>query len=169
LDVVIFPPPNSWNLCVRLLHLCTIIIREKRTTFSFQSKHILAAIIHTVLTSVHWYCNKQTNKHKYTYNNGCTSQWVILLFCLPPAFTLFFTQLIFSTLKMEAIRSSKTSVDTQRTTRRYIPEDGNLTFFFLFSIHSRPSHWLHLHELYATSRPPQFITSHQQLQLWHSF
>jgi hypothetical protein len=27
-----------------------------------------------------------------------------------------------STLKMEAICSSETSVDTQRTTRRYIPE-----------------------------------------------
>jgi hypothetical protein len=27
---------------------------------------------------------------------------------------------------MEAIYSSETSVDTQRTTRRYIPEDGTL-------------------------------------------
>jgi hypothetical protein len=34
----------------------------------------------------------------------------------------FPAQLIFSTLKMEAICSSETSVDTQ-TTRRYIPED----------------------------------------------
>jgi hypothetical protein len=32
----------------------------------------------------------------------------------------------FSTLKMEAICSSETSVDTQRTTRCYIPEDGSL-------------------------------------------
>jgi hypothetical protein len=38
----------------------------------------------------------------------------------------FFPQLIFSTLKMEAICSSEMSVDTQRTTRRYIPEDGTL-------------------------------------------
>jgi hypothetical protein len=30
------------------------------------------------------------------------------------------------TLKMEAMFSSETSVDTQRTTRRYIPEDGTL-------------------------------------------
>jgi hypothetical protein len=29
----------------------------------------------------------------------------------------------YSTLKMEATRSSKTSVDFQQTTRRYIPED----------------------------------------------
>jgi hypothetical protein len=35
-------------------------------------------------------------------------------------------QLIFSTLKMEAISSSETSVDTQRTTWRYFPEDGTL-------------------------------------------
>jgi hypothetical protein len=32
----------------------------------------------------------------------------------------------FSTLKMEAICSSETSVDTERTTWRYIPEDGTL-------------------------------------------
>jgi hypothetical protein len=38
----------------------------------------------------------------------------------------FLAQLIFSTLKMEAICSSETSGDTQRTTRRYIPEDGIL-------------------------------------------
>jgi hypothetical protein len=35
-----------------------------------------------------------------------------------------YAQLIFLTLKMEAICSSETSVDTQRTTLRYIPEDG---------------------------------------------
>jgi uncharacterized membrane protein YciS (DUF1049 family) len=29
-------------------------------------------------------------------------------------------------LKMEAICSSETSIDVQRTTRRYIPEDGTL-------------------------------------------
>jgi hypothetical protein len=33
---------------------------------------------------------------------------------------------IFSILKMDAIYSSEMSVDTQRTTRRYIPEDGTL-------------------------------------------
>jgi hypothetical protein len=38
----------------------------------------------------------------------------------------FLAQLIFSTLKMEAICSSEKSVDTQRTTRQYIPEDGTL-------------------------------------------
>jgi hypothetical protein len=31
-----------------------------------------------------------------------------------------------STLKMEVTRSSETSVDFQRTTRRYIPQDGTL-------------------------------------------
>jgi hypothetical protein len=40
-----------------------------------------------------------------------------------------FTQvscLAYSTMKMEAICSSETSVDFQRTTRRYIPEDSTL-------------------------------------------
>jgi hypothetical protein len=38
-------------------------------------------------------------------------------------FRWFFAELISSTLKLEAICSSGTSVDTQRTTRRHIPED----------------------------------------------
>jgi hypothetical protein len=38
----------------------------------------------------------------------------------------FLAERISSTLKMEAICSSETSVDTQRTTRRYIPEDDTL-------------------------------------------
>jgi hypothetical protein len=37
----------------------------------------------------------------------------------------------FSTLKMEAICSSEKSVDTQRTTRRDIPEDGTLLYSLL--------------------------------------
>jgi hypothetical protein len=39
---------------------------------------------------------------------------------------LVFAELISSTLKMEAICSSETSVETRRTTRRYIPEDDTL-------------------------------------------
>jgi hypothetical protein len=54
------------------------------------------------------------------------------LFCLPPAFTPVFARLMFSTLKMEANCSSKTSVDTQWTTRRYIPEGGTLHISTLF-------------------------------------
>jgi hypothetical protein len=38
----------------------------------------------------------------------------------------FFAELISSTLKMEKICSSETSVDTQRITRCYIPEDVTL-------------------------------------------
>jgi hypothetical protein len=41
-----------------------------------------------------------------------------------PASRCFLAQLIFSTLKMEAIYCSETSADTQRTTWRYIQEDG---------------------------------------------
>jgi hypothetical protein len=38
----------------------------------------------------------------------------------------FLAKIISSILKMKTICSSKTSVDTQRTTRRYIPEDCTL-------------------------------------------
>jgi hypothetical protein len=39
---------------------------------------------------------------------------------------LVFAELISSTLQMEAICSSETSVETRRTTRRHIPEDDTL-------------------------------------------
>jgi hypothetical protein len=42
------------------------------------------------------------------------------------AFTLVSCSAYASTLNMEAICSSETSVDFQRTTRRYIPEDSTL-------------------------------------------
>jgi hypothetical protein len=38
----------------------------------------------------------------------------------------FLAEIIFSTLKMEAMYSPETSVDTQLTTLRYIPEDSTL-------------------------------------------
>jgi hypothetical protein len=43
-------------------------------------------------------------------------------------------QLVFSALKMDAICSSERSVDTQRTTQRYIPEDGTLLILLLLNI-----------------------------------
>jgi hypothetical protein len=43
---------------------------------------------------------------------------------------LFFSELISSTLKMEAICSSEMSVEARRTTRRHIPEDDTLQFFY---------------------------------------
>jgi hypothetical protein len=45
---------------------------------------------------------------------------------LPPAFTLVSCLAYSSTLKVEAICSSETSVRFQRTTRRYIPGDSTL-------------------------------------------
>jgi hypothetical protein len=44
----------------------------------------------------------------------------------PSCCLVFFADLISSTLKMEAICSSETSVETRRTTRRHIPEDDTL-------------------------------------------
>jgi hypothetical protein len=45
---------------------------------------------------------------------------------LSPALTLVSCSTYFSNLKMEATCSSETSVDSQRTTWRYIPENGTL-------------------------------------------
>jgi hypothetical protein len=44
----------------------------------------------------------------------------------------FLAQLIFSTLKMEAIYYPETLVDTQRTTRLYIQEDGTLRVYEVY-------------------------------------
>jgi hypothetical protein len=49
-----------------------------------------------------------------------------LLSFLPPAYLLVLAETIYLTLKMEAICSSETSVATQQTTRRHIPEDDTL-------------------------------------------
>jgi hypothetical protein len=46
--------------------------------------------------------------------------------CLTHAFTLISCSAYSSTLKMEAICSSETSVEFQRITQRYIPEDSTL-------------------------------------------
>jgi hypothetical protein len=46
--------------------------------------------------------------------------------CLPPDFTLVYCLAYSSAMKKEAICTSKTTVDIQRTTRRYIPEDSTL-------------------------------------------
>jgi hypothetical protein len=43
-----------------------------------------------------------------------------------PLLARFLSEPIYSTLKMEAICSSETSVETERTTRRHILEDDTL-------------------------------------------
>jgi hypothetical protein len=49
-----------------------------------------------------------------------------------PAFTQVSSSAYSSTLMKEVISSSEKSVDFQRTTRRYIPEDGTLHFLVYF-------------------------------------
>jgi hypothetical protein len=48
------------------------------------------------------------------------------LLCLPPAFTLVSSSAYFLALRMEEICSSETSVDFQRNTRSYMPEDSTI-------------------------------------------
>jgi hypothetical protein len=64
-------------------------------------------------------------------------------FCLPPAFTLVSRSACFFDPEDRGDNSSETSVDTQRTTLRYIPEDGTLQEAFKVSditpkLYSRP-------------------------------
>jgi hypothetical protein len=46
--------------------------------------------------------------------------------CLPPALALVSCSAYSSALKMDEIYSSETSIDFQRITRRYIPEDSTV-------------------------------------------
>jgi hypothetical protein len=65
--------------------------------------------------------NSQASQCPGRYTIKCTRRT-----CLPPACLLVFAELISSTLKMWAICSSETSVESRRTTRRHIPEDDTL-------------------------------------------
>jgi hypothetical protein len=53
------------------------------------------------------------------------------------AFTLVSFLAYSSNLKMEAICSSESSVETQRTTRRHIPEDDDTLQFLYFCVRIR--------------------------------
>jgi hypothetical protein len=57
--------------------------------------------------------------------------------CLPPAFTLVPCSAYSSTLKMEAICASETSIVFQRTTRRYNPEESTLHDFVCLLEHNK--------------------------------
>jgi hypothetical protein len=58
--------------------------------------------------------------------------YILKAFCLPPAFTLVSRSAYFFDPEDGDDMSSETSVDIQRTTRRYIPEDGTLQYYFKF-------------------------------------
>jgi hypothetical protein len=58
--------------------------------------------------------------------NACSTLFWDIMLCLPPAIKQVSCLVYSSTLKMEATFSSETSVDFQRTTRHYIPEESTL-------------------------------------------
>jgi hypothetical protein len=72
---------------------------------------------HNMSTLEAWgQCSKTTKSAIFWDVTPCTATCCLLVFA----------ELIPSTLKMEAICSSATSVKTRRTTRRHIPEDDTL-------------------------------------------
>jgi hypothetical protein len=64
----------------------------------------------------------------------CLAGFEVLTAVLATFFTLVSSLAYSSTLKMEATCSSELSVDFQRTTRHYIPEDGILHKFITISV-----------------------------------
>jgi hypothetical protein len=106
--------------------------------------------------------------------------------CFPPAYTLVSCLAYSSTLKMKATCSSETSVDFQRITRRYIPDDRTIhyhrrenlksyknilvyIFYSLSLIHSQPyaiafSWWLQISKLYGV-----FVVPYQWACFSHQY
>jgi hypothetical protein len=68
-----------------------------------------------------------------------------------PTFTLVSCSAYSSTLKMEAICSSETSVYFQRTTRRYIPDDSTLPYCSSPGISCATNRWIAIRLLRKTS------------------
>jgi hypothetical protein len=60
-------------------------------------------------------------------STGCTASYSRRCYSLP-----VLAELISSTLKMEVICSSETSVETQRTTRHHIPQDDTASQWFIW-------------------------------------
>jgi hypothetical protein len=74
---------------------------------------------------VNWHSGGSCRLHIQGQISWARYQWECRYQAMPPAFVLA-SSLAHSTMKMEAIRSSKTSVDFQRTTWSCIPEDRTL-------------------------------------------
>jgi hypothetical protein len=74
------------------------------------------------------------------HGSACLWDWSVCHCKLPPAYLLVLAEIISSTLKMEAISSSETSVATQQTTRHHIPEDDTLQLRLHFSFGSDCEH-----------------------------
>jgi hypothetical protein len=68
-----------------------------------------------------------------------------------------------STLKMKAICSSETSVDMQRTTRRYIPEESTLVLIVLLMMEM--STILYIHKIGIVQRWAKACPRRDQV--WH--
>jgi hypothetical protein len=83
-------------------------------------------------------------------STGYTASYPTRWYCLP-----VFAEIISSALKMEAVCSSETSVETERTTRRHIPEDDTLQYCNMFNLKTNDEQQLvHAHNkmLHLASR-----------------
>jgi hypothetical protein len=73
--------------------------------------------------------------------------------CFPPAFTLVSCS-VYSTLKMEVLYSSETSVEFKRTTQRYISEDNTLHNQRCENLKSYKGKIIHIHIIRRYERQP---------------
>jgi hypothetical protein len=74
-------------------------------------------------TGATWRCSCPEEKSPLAICVFSSFRFSVLVASLTPAYFLVLAEIISSTLKMEVICSSETSVATQQTTRRHIPED----------------------------------------------
>jgi hypothetical protein len=121
-------PERIWKESVESQLRCQpggkILIIEIIVTIITVGFEVLTAVL--MKSTIFWDITPCSPLKDNRHFEGTCRLYLQRALCLPHAFTLVSCLACSSTLKMKATRSSQTSVDFQRTTRRYIPEDSTL-------------------------------------------
>jgi hypothetical protein len=106
-EEIILARTSKYQLCQR--QRCTL-------SFSHEPRHNNPQDLSQVI----WEAKVQAHLDPSIFDH------ILELNAVSPAYLLVLAEIISSTLKMEAICSSETSVATEQTTRHHIPEDDTL-------------------------------------------
>jgi hypothetical protein len=117
----LLPWPQKWqsNIVTRIIFYCRILRFSQRCLICWDKTLCSPLNVSRRFGGVYYlYLQWRINRERYQRE----SRW--------QAFTLLSCSAC-STLMMVAVCSTETSIDSQRTTRRYIPEDKTLQFLFV--------------------------------------
>jgi hypothetical protein len=172
--------PSSSNACLRLTHLtsppymsvpCPIQPYTFSLSFPQTSKIAPFRATETPVLVSYWFARRSCESHVISIfptagpwelksTTPFPSRFLLpnlpagRLLDFPHAFTLVSCS-AYSTLKIETICSSETSIDFQQTTRRYFPEDSTLHNYCCENLKSYPSSVFHVRDPFS---PPYKVT-----------